>query len=84
MSRVKGPQPKSAEREFMGENALCPWCKHRVQSKWYGRKVFISGSNEAKRALRKGRAKIVSHDQNSYRGGTISHDRVVCAHPCHD
>lgn len=76
----RGARAKAAEREFRGDNAACPWCHHRIHDRWYGRKVFISGSNEAKRALRKGRAKVVSYDRHS---GTITVDRVVCSHLCH-
>lgn len=76
----RGTRAKAAEREFRGDNATCPWCHHRIHDRWYGRKVFLSGSNEARRALRKGRAKIVSYGRD---GRRITVDRVVCSHPCH-
>jgi hypothetical protein len=75
---------KAAEREFRGDNAACPWCHHRIYDRWAGRKVFLSGSNEAKRALRKGRAKVVSYGRGWPSQGAITVDRVVCSHPCHE
>lgn len=79
----RGTRAKAAERQFMGENATCPWCGYRINSRWNNRKTFESGSNDARRALRKGRAKIVSSDRHRSRGGTVSHDWVVCAHIYH-
>lgn len=63
---------------------VCPWCDHDVLSPYVmsSLKVFRSGSREAKRALRSGRAKVFSRP-----GSILSHvtvDKVVCAHPCHE
>lgn len=61
----------------------CPWCFHDLNHPvpLNTLRTYASGSREAKRALRKGRAKVFRSTRHNL---ACRPDLVVCAHPCHD
>ena len=68
---------------LLGPIATCPWCGRDPQNpnRWNRRGVFRSGSREARRALRQGRAVVVRGHRFAFKNQRV--DKVLCAHLCH-
>lgn len=71
-------------RQFAGRDnlrpytSICPWCKCSDRRP----KVFTNGSHEAKRALKRGLARMTRYQRGWPGYATV--DRTVCAHICHE
>lgn len=57
--------------------SICPWCECSDRRP----KQFVNGSAEARRALKRGRARM--HRYQRGWPGFVSVDQTICAHICH-